>query len=94
VFPIPIVLWPLFHYVLWGEVTNGSAENQYWDDYVKVNQEFTDAIVSVYKPGDIGNYLFVLESIVTSCTDLYDFLPIFSRSFPARLFLLRSFFAL
>lgn len=48
------VLWPLFHYVLWGEVTNGSAENQYWEDYVKVNQAFTDAIVSVYKPGDIG----------------------------------------
>jgi trehalose-6-phosphate synthase len=42
---------------LWGEVTNGSAENQYFSDYVKVNEAFTDAIISVYKPGDIGKYL-------------------------------------
>jgi trehalose-6-phosphate synthase len=42
---------------LWNEVTNGSAENQYWNDYVKVNEAFTDAIISVYKPGDIGKYL-------------------------------------
>ncbi|KAG2183739.1 hypothetical protein INT43_006750 [Umbelopsis isabellina] len=47
------VLWPLFHYVTWAEVTNGSAENKYWKDYVQVNAAFTDAIISVYKPGDI-----------------------------------------
>ncbi|KAH8553826.1 glycosyltransferase family 20-domain-containing protein [Umbelopsis sp. PMI_123] len=47
------VLWPLFHYVLWSDVTNGSAENQYWKDYVKVNEAYTEAIIDVYKPGDI-----------------------------------------
>jgi trehalose-6-phosphate synthase len=51
------VLWPLFHYVLWSDVTNGSAENQYWKDYVKVNEAYTEAIIDVYKPGDIGKYL-------------------------------------
>ncbi|KAF9182961.1 threalose-6-phosphate phosphatase [Haplosporangium sp. Z 767] len=47
------VLWPLFHYLLWEEATDGRIETKNWDDYVAVNQTFTDAIVEQYQPGDI-----------------------------------------
>jgi trehalose 6-phosphate synthase/phosphatase len=48
------VLWPLFHYLLWDEATDGRQEKKNWDDYVFVNQQFTDAIVKQYQPGDVG----------------------------------------
>ncbi|KAG0052579.1 threalose-6-phosphate phosphatase [Gryganskiella cystojenkinii] len=47
------VLWPLFHYILWDEATDGRVEKKNWDDYVFVNQQFADAIVEQYQPGDI-----------------------------------------
>ncbi|KAF9901248.1 threalose-6-phosphate phosphatase [Linnemannia zychae] len=47
------VLWPLFHYILWDEATDGRIEKKSWDDYVFVNQQFTDAIVDQYQTGDI-----------------------------------------
>ncbi|KAF9971642.1 threalose-6-phosphate phosphatase [Actinomortierella ambigua] len=47
------VLWPLFHYLLWDEATDGRIEKKNWDDYVFVNQQFADAIVQQYQPGDI-----------------------------------------
>ncbi|KAG0224637.1 threalose-6-phosphate phosphatase [Actinomortierella wolfii] len=47
------VLWPLFHYLLWDEATDGRIEKKNWDDYVFVNQRFTDAIIEQYQPGDI-----------------------------------------
>ncbi|KAF9116681.1 threalose-6-phosphate phosphatase [Mortierella sp. AM989] len=47
------VLWPLFHYILWEEATDGRAEKKSWDDYVFVNQQFADAIVEQYQTGDI-----------------------------------------
>ncbi|KAG0208753.1 threalose-6-phosphate phosphatase [Mortierella sp. GBA30] len=47
------VLWPLFHYILWDEATDGRIEKKNWDDYVFVNQQFADAIVDQYQPGDI-----------------------------------------
>ncbi|KAG0350160.1 threalose-6-phosphate phosphatase [Podila minutissima] len=47
------VLWPLFHYILWDEATDGRIEKKNWDDYVFVNQQFADAIVEQYQPGDI-----------------------------------------
>ncbi|KAG0263759.1 threalose-6-phosphate phosphatase [Mortierella polycephala] len=47
------VLWPLFHYLLWEVATDGRIEKQNWDDYVAVNQTFTDAIVEQYQSGDI-----------------------------------------
>lgn len=49
-----LVLWPLFHYILWDEATDGRVEQRNWDDYVFVNQQFADAIVEQYTPGDIG----------------------------------------
>ncbi|KAG0034895.1 threalose-6-phosphate phosphatase [Podila clonocystis] len=48
-----VVLWPLFHYILWDEATDGRIEKKNWDDYVFVNQQFADAIVEQYQPGDI-----------------------------------------
>ncbi|KAG0065936.1 threalose-6-phosphate phosphatase [Linnemannia elongata] len=47
------VLWPLFHYLLWDEATDGRQEKKNWDDYVFVNQQFADAIVEQYQPGDV-----------------------------------------
>ncbi|KAF9953593.1 threalose-6-phosphate phosphatase, partial [Modicella reniformis] len=47
------VLWPLFHYILWDEATDGRVEQKNWDDYVIVNQQFANAIVEQYMPGDI-----------------------------------------
>ncbi|KAF9104361.1 threalose-6-phosphate phosphatase [Mortierella sp. GBA35] len=48
-----LVLWPLFHYILWDEATDGRIEKKSWDDYVFVNQQFADAIVEQYQTGDI-----------------------------------------
>ncbi|KAF8985453.1 threalose-6-phosphate phosphatase [Entomortierella lignicola] len=47
------VLWPLFHYILWEEATDGRTEKKSWDDYVFVNQQFADAIAEQYQAGDI-----------------------------------------
>ncbi|KAF9293443.1 threalose-6-phosphate phosphatase [Mortierella antarctica] len=47
------VLWPLFHYILWDEATDGREERRNWEDYVFVNQKFADAIVEQYQTGDI-----------------------------------------
>ncbi|KAI8149623.1 glycosyltransferase family 20-domain-containing protein [Fennellomyces sp. T-0311] len=47
------ILWPLFHYLVWTNATDGRDEQQYWKDYVAVNQQFADTIVSRYKAGDI-----------------------------------------
>ncbi|KAF9136766.1 threalose-6-phosphate phosphatase, partial [Mortierella sp. GBA39] len=47
------VLWPLFHYILWDEATDGRIEKKSWDDYVFVNQQFADAIFEQYQTGDI-----------------------------------------
>lgn len=49
-----LVLWPLFHYIVWTSATDGRAEKQFWADYVAVNQQFADTIVAHYRPGDIS----------------------------------------
>lgn len=51
---IQLVLWPLFHYILWDEATDGREERRNWEDYVFVNQKFADAIVEQYQTGDIS----------------------------------------
>lgn len=56
------MLWPLFHYLLWDEATDGRIEKKNWEDYVFVNQQFADAIVEQYQPGDIGKQRFVGHS--------------------------------
>ncbi|KAF9438868.1 threalose-6-phosphate phosphatase [Entomortierella beljakovae] len=47
------VLWPLFHYILWDEATDGRTEERSWDDYFLVNQQFADAIADQYQSGDV-----------------------------------------
>ncbi|KAF9103833.1 threalose-6-phosphate phosphatase [Mortierella sp. AM989] len=47
------VLWPLFHYILWDEATDGRTEKKNWDDYVFVNQQFANTILEQYRTGDI-----------------------------------------
>ncbi|KAI1296277.1 threalose-6-phosphate phosphatase [Mortierella claussenii] len=47
------VLWPLFHYILWDEATDGRIEKKSWDDYVFVNQQFANVVVEQYRSGDI-----------------------------------------
>ncbi|KAJ3407202.1 threalose-6-phosphate phosphatase [Chytridiales sp. JEL 0842] len=45
-------LWPLFHYILWDSVTDGSLESKNWADYVAMNKAFADSVVTNYQPGD------------------------------------------
>lgn len=46
-------LWPLLHYKLWHEVTDGRQERVWWKDFMKFNQAYADRIVSLYMPGDL-----------------------------------------
>jgi trehalose 6-phosphate synthase/phosphatase len=43
------VLWPLFHYM----VDQMPNETRGWDTYREVNQKFADAVIELYKPGDL-----------------------------------------
>ncbi|CAG8440488.1 10953_t:CDS:10 [Acaulospora colombiana] len=47
------VLWPLFHYILWENATDGREEKINWEQYLKVNSRFTDKICKIYQPGDL-----------------------------------------
>ncbi|KZV61342.1 glycosyltransferase family 20 protein [Peniophora sp. CONT] len=51
-------LWPLFHYLLWQDVspTKNSASfsaDTYWPPYEAANAAFARAILDVYQPGDL-----------------------------------------
>ncbi|KAI0041612.1 glycosyltransferase family 20 protein [Auriscalpium vulgare] len=51
-------LWPLFHYLLWQDVspTSQSASfsaDEHWAPYEQVNAEFARRILDVYQPGDL-----------------------------------------
>ncbi|CAO3577456.1 unnamed protein product [Absidia cylindrospora] len=47
------VLWPLFHYIVWANATDGRSEKQFWADYIDVNQQFANTIIDNYRKGDI-----------------------------------------
>jgi trehalose 6-phosphate synthase/phosphatase len=51
------ILWPLFHYLVWSNKSDGRTEKQYWADYVSVNQQFADTIAANYRPGDVSKYI-------------------------------------
>lgn len=51
-----VVLWPLFHYLVWTNDNDGRSEKQYWEDYVAVNRQFAEVIAAQYRPGDISKY--------------------------------------
>ncbi|EJD51124.1 trehalose 6-phosphate phosphatase [Auricularia subglabra TFB-10046 SS5] len=48
-------LWPLFHYLLWQDVTHevGPEEEAYWAAYVAANAEFANRVAQAVKPGDL-----------------------------------------
>ncbi|KAI8369853.1 glycosyltransferase family 20-domain-containing protein [Choanephora cucurbitarum] len=47
------VLWPLFHYIIWSNVTDGRLEEKQWDEYVAVNQKYADFVCDIYRDEDI-----------------------------------------
>lgn len=49
-----VVLWPLFHYLVWTNDNDGRSEKQYWEDYVAVNRQFAEVIAAQYRPGDVS----------------------------------------
>ncbi|KAI7867163.1 glycosyltransferase family 20-domain-containing protein [Spinellus fusiger] len=68
------ILWPIFHYVVWSNSTNGQSEKSNWEDYVAVNRQFADTIIETYRPGDIiyihdYHLLLVPEMIRASIPD-------------------------
>jgi len=42
-------IWPLFHYF----PNYASFENEFWDEYKRMNEIFCDEVLNVIKPGDI-----------------------------------------
>ncbi|KAI7862478.1 glycosyltransferase family 20-domain-containing protein [Spinellus fusiger] len=47
------MLWPLFHYILWDNATDGRLERQQWEIFLSVNQMYCDKVVEYWKEGDI-----------------------------------------
>lgn len=45
-------LWPMFHYLLEDFKVDIKTQKKNWDGYVKVNQNFADAIIRQYQSGD------------------------------------------
>lgn len=48
------MLWPLFHYLLWNNATDGRLERRQWEAYAAVNQKYADLVVKHYRDGDIS----------------------------------------
>jgi trehalose-6-phosphate synthase len=44
-----LVLWPLFHYMIWNDATDGRLESQQWEAYIKVNQQYADFVCEIYQ---------------------------------------------
>jgi trehalose 6-phosphate synthase/phosphatase len=66
------VLWPTFHYIIpqtFSPAEGATLEERgWWRDYLRFNNAFADAIMEVYKPGDIiwihDYHLLVLPEIL------------------------------
>lgn len=47
-------LWPLFHYLLWQDVTTElPVEDNDWNAYVRANEAYAKRVAELYKPGDL-----------------------------------------
>lgn len=46
-------LWPLLHYKVWHDVTDGRKEKVWWNDYIKFNEAFAEQIIANYRAGDL-----------------------------------------
>src|SRR6266702_1788822 len=56
--PFFIALWPLFHYLLWQDVSPNSlsasfSADEHWAPYEQANAAFARRILDVYRPGDL-----------------------------------------
>ncbi|KTW29097.1 trehalose-phosphatase [Pneumocystis jirovecii RU7] len=62
------VLWPLFHYRLWNNTTDEWNEQTCWENYIKFNEAYMDAISKIYEQGDIviihDHYLLLLPRLI------------------------------
>lgn len=60
-------IWPILHYIQ-SQPTDGVEEQSWWRCYVALNEAFAEAILSIYKPGDIiwihDYYLFLLPQLL------------------------------
>lgn len=54
---LPIVLWPVLHYLVLTRDSDGQDEKKYWQDYVEVNRIFAETIIAHYKPGDVSKLI-------------------------------------
>lgn len=52
---IHVVLWPLLHYMIWNNATDGRLERKQWEAYATVNQLYADFVSEIYQEGDISN---------------------------------------
>ncbi len=48
------MLWPLLHYMIWNNATDGRLESKQWEAYLNVNRKYADFVLKSYKHGDIG----------------------------------------
>lgn len=51
-----LVLWPLFHYLIWNDATDGRLERKQWEAYAMVNQKYADLVCQHYREGDISKW--------------------------------------
>ncbi|KAG2208980.1 hypothetical protein INT47_011120 [Mucor saturninus] len=47
------MLWPLLHYIIWNNATDGRLESKQWESYKAVNQRYADLASEIYQDGDI-----------------------------------------
>lgn len=61
-------LWPLFHYILWDNATDGLVESENYSHYKRVNELFSEAVLGVYEPGNLiwiqDYHLMLLPSLL------------------------------
>ncbi|OBZ87651.1 Trehalose-phosphatase [Choanephora cucurbitarum] len=61
------VLWPLFHYIIWSNVTDGRLEEKQWDEYVAVNKKYADFVCDIYRDEDIKRELMESGCMIIIC---------------------------
>ncbi|CDH50920.1 trehalose 6-phosphate phosphatase [Lichtheimia corymbifera JMRC:FSU:9682] len=47
------MLWPLFHYLIWNDATDGRLERKQWEAYAMVNRKYAELVCQHYREGDI-----------------------------------------
>ncbi|CAO3600305.1 unnamed protein product [Absidia cylindrospora] len=47
------MLWPLLHYIIWSDATDGRLESKQWEAYAAVNQKYSDLVIDHHQPGDV-----------------------------------------